>query len=558
MQRKRPSDEVLVALRQRVENLPPRSPERRSLIEGCADLHGISIATLYRALRDQFRPRSLQRRDRGAPRHMSRGEMERYCEVIAALKLRTSNKNGRHMSTSRALELLIEHGVETPNGLLRAPAGLLNRATVDRYLRSFGLDGARIAQPPIATRFQAEHSNDCWQFDLSPSDLKHVPAPLWVETGRGAPTLMLFSVVDDRSGVCYQEYRCVYGEDVEAALRFLFNAMAPKEEEGLVLQGIPKMLYLDNGPITKSRIFQMVMAHLGVEIKPHMPRGSDGRRVTARSKGKVERPFRTVKEAHETLYHFHKPQDEAEANLWLRNYLVRYNSQPHRSQPHPRTRDWLENLPAGGLRAMCSFDRFRTFAREPERRKVGVDARVQTDGMIYEVAPELAGETVTLWWGLFDQELYVEHQEQRFGPFGPIDGPIPLHRYRSLRKYAGNERIERIEALAEQLGLPRAALTKMPPLPTSLAAAISAPASVPFADPDPFNELRFASPLAAKLAIADYLGRPLAQLTDEDRAYVDAIIRDTLDRRTLITCVRGYFRDKNRNHPARKDGDHAR
>jgi hypothetical protein len=44
-----------------------------------------------------------------------------------------------------------------------------------------------------------------------------------------------------------------------------------------------------------------------------------GRRVTARSKGKVERPFRTVKEAHETLYHFHTPQNEAEANLWLRN-----------------------------------------------------------------------------------------------------------------------------------------------------------------------------------------------------------------------------------------------
>jgi len=39
---------------------------------------------------------------------------------------------------------------------------------------------------------------------------------------------MLFSVVNDRSGVAYQEYRCVYGEDVEAGLRFLFNAMAPK------------------------------------------------------------------------------------------------------------------------------------------------------------------------------------------------------------------------------------------------------------------------------------------------------------------------------------------
>jgi hypothetical protein len=61
------------------------------------------------------------------------------------------------------------------------------------------------AAPPPAVRFQAEHSNDCWQFDLSPSDLKQVPAPLWVEAGRSPPTLMPFSVVDDRSGVAYQE-----------------------------------------------------------------------------------------------------------------------------------------------------------------------------------------------------------------------------------------------------------------------------------------------------------------------------------------------------------------
>ena len=44
----------------------------------------------------------------------------------------------------------------------------------------------------------------------------------------------------------------------------------------------------------------------------------------------------------------------------------------------------------------------------------------------YEVDPTLAGETVTP--GLFDfHELYVEHREQRFGPFGPIGAPIPLH-----------------------------------------------------------------------------------------------------------------------------------
>jgi hypothetical protein len=31
---------------------------------------------------------------------------------------------------------------------------------------------------------------------MSPSDLKQVEAPLWIEPGRGKPTLMLFSAVD--------------------------------------------------------------------------------------------------------------------------------------------------------------------------------------------------------------------------------------------------------------------------------------------------------------------------------------------------------------------------
>ena len=103
---------------------------------------------------------------------------------------------------------------------------------------------------------------------------------------------MLFSVVDDRSGVAYQEYRCVYGGDTESALRFLFNAMAAKQDSPF--EGVPEMLYLDNGPVARSLVFQTVMERLGVDWRTHMPAGSDGTRPTARSKGKVERPFRTV------------------------------------------------------------------------------------------------------------------------------------------------------------------------------------------------------------------------------------------------------------------------
>ena len=97
---------------------------------------------------------------------------------------------------------------------------------------------------------------------------------------------------------------------------------------------------------------------------------------------------------------------------------------------------------------MCGWERFCTFAREPERRKVGIDARVSVYGTQYEVDPELAGEEIVLWWGLFDQELFVEHGEKRFGPYLPVGGPIPLHRYRAFKKTAGQKRADRIEALA--------------------------------------------------------------------------------------------------------------
>ena len=442
--------------------------------------------------------------------------------------------------TTQALRLLEDYGITVDNGHIQAPKGVLKKSTVNRYLKQWGLDRGTLMRQPPAVRFQARYSNQCWQFDLSPSDMKQLPAPPRIDASRGALQLMLYSVVDDRSGVAYQEYHCVYGEDVEAALRFLFNAMAPKGIDGFPFEGIPEMLYVDSGPITKSLLFQHVMSYLGIEVRPHMPQGSDGRRPTARAKGKVERPFRTVKEMHETLYHFHAPQTELEANAWLLNFLLRYNHMQHRTEPHSRFEDWLDNLPPTGIRKMCSWERFCTFAREPERRKVGVDARVSAEGTMYAVDPELAGETVVLWWGLFDNELYVEHGEERFGPYHPISDPIPLHRYRRFKKSKLQQRADRIEALAAQLHLSRKALEDRPDVLIPPPGA-SLP-SQPFVDPDPFHEITFLSVIDAKRAIASYLGQPLAKLPPEQLDYINALVGETLQKQEVMARVRDYFK----------------
>ena len=531
--------EALIDLHRRLSTLPTRSHERRIVMQETANLYGVSEQTLYRALAQRARPRALRRSDRGTPRVLPQDKMEYYCELIAALKVRTSNKKGRHLSTGEAIRLIEEFGVETPDGLIKAQKSMFKTTTVNRYLRQWGYDHETLRRQPAAVRFQAEHSNDCWQFDLSPSDLKEINEPLWLQPNKGAPTLMLFSVVDDRSGVAYQEYRCVYGEDVEAALRFLFNAMAPKQIDGFLFQGIPKMIYTDHGPVARNHVFQQVMRYLDIDVRAHLPQGKDGRRMTARSKGKVERPFRTVKEMHETLYHFHEPKDEEEANAWLMNFLVRYNAMEHRSQPHSRMQDWLANLPASGVRAVCSWERFCTFAREPERRKVGGDARVSVAGVNYEVDPDLAGETVILWWGIFDNELYVEHGDKRFGPYAPVGGPIPLYRYRTFKKSPTQQRADRIEALAEQLALPRAALEGNP-----RAALLIRNADMPvtmFTDPDPFQEFAYPNVLAAKRAIADYLAIPLAKLPPEQLEWINTLVETTLNKKEIIEQVEEYF-----------------
>jgi hypothetical protein len=103
------------------------------------------------------------------------------------MKLRTANKRGRYLSTAETIGLAEDYGVETPDGFVCTLKALLNRSTVNRYLKHWGYDPQTLARQPPAVRFQATHSNDCCHFDLSPSDFKQVSALLWVREDRGHP-----------------------------------------------------------------------------------------------------------------------------------------------------------------------------------------------------------------------------------------------------------------------------------------------------------------------------------------------------------------------------------
>jgi hypothetical protein len=207
------------------------------------------------------------------------------------------------------------------------------------------------------------------------------------------------------------------------------------------------------------------------------------------------------------------------------------------------TTGWRTCQPTASGRC-AAWERFCAFAREPERRLVGIDCRLTVAGVTYEVDAEFAGETVVVWWGLFDQELWVEHGEERMGPFRPAGGAIPLHRYRKHRKSRQEVRADQVAALASKLALPRAALSgENAVVMTGIRREVDVAAVPvrPFQDPDPFHELVFANTIAARRAIAEAIRVPLATLSDDDRAFIDALLERSLARPEIMAAVRDRF-----------------
>lgn len=86
----------------------------------------------------------------------------------------------------------------------------------------------------------------------------------------------------------------------------------------------------------------------------------------------------------------------------------------------------------------------------------------------------------------------MERDEQRYGPYYPVDGPIPLHRYRKFKKSRTQERADRIATLAKQLDLPRSALTGNTDLHFAVDDFLPPTLVInPFQDPDPYQEFTY-------------------------------------------------------------------
>jgi hypothetical protein len=103
--------EQLILLHNKMLAFSPRHPERKKLICSVAESFGVSESTIRRQLREHIHFSIENRIDKNIPRVISKTDMLLYCQLIAALKIRTSNKKNKHLSTQACIRILEEHGV---------------------------------------------------------------------------------------------------------------------------------------------------------------------------------------------------------------------------------------------------------------------------------------------------------------------------------------------------------------------------------------------------------------------------------------------------------------
>jgi putative transposase len=291
----------------------------------------------------------MPRSDRGRRRSIDAETLD------ALVRMRKENPN---LSTQRVIERAEREG-------LFQSATRPSTATIYRLLRVHKAEKKRASED--MRKFEVQMSNDLWQ-----SDCMHGPVVL---DGQRKRKSYLFAIIDDHSRLITHG-QFYFSETTEVYLDCLWTAMRKR--------GVPRKLYVDNGPAFTSHRLQLGCASLEIGLrhaKPYRPQG----------KGKIERFFRTVRgQFLPQLPHLPTLEE-------LNNAFGKYLEQDYHVRKH------------GGT-GMSPIDRYRHDAkalrRAPEnlpeyfrkrvKRTVNNDRTVRLDGRLYEAPHGYIGQQVIL------------------------------------------------------------------------------------------------------------------------------------------------------------------
>lgn len=265
-------------------------------------------------------------------------------------------------------------------------------ATLYRFFREKGLM-EKEAVMEDRRRFEAELSNDIWQ-----SDGLHGPR---VTVDGKLRKTYLYAFIDDSSRlVPHAEF--YLSERVDSYCDALRKALRKR--------GLPRKLYVDNGPGFRSHHLSHITASLGIALVHSRPFRPEGR-------GKIERWFKTLRMQFLSVIEDGLSLEELNRSLgeWLEN---EYHQAIHSSTGEAPLSRYLKHIHLIREAPKDMEDYFRKLTT----RRVAKDRTVSLDGRLFEAPTGLIGKIVTLLYHDYDpSRVEVFSSNTSHGYLVPLD-----------------------------------------------------------------------------------------------------------------------------------------
>jgi len=245
--------------------------------------------------------------------------------------------------------------------------------------------------------YEVENVNDLWV-----ADFMHGPA---VRTGNGRTAkAILCAVIDDHS-------RLIVGHGFSAAETV--SSLTVVLKEAFLTYGIPRRLYVDNGPSFSSELLARSCAVAGISLIHSKPYDSP-------SRGKVERFFRTVRDRF--LSGLQGTVSLTELNqafcAWLQED---YHHRLHAGIDEKPIDRYNRSLEQAQIRRLSKTELDEAFLVR-HTRVVGNDATVSFQGALYEVPAAYIRQKIEIRHPVDEpEELYLYDNGVRVGRIRLVD-----------------------------------------------------------------------------------------------------------------------------------------
>jgi hypothetical protein len=180
-------------------------------------------------------------------------------------------------------------------------------------------------------------------------------------------------------------------------------------EQALLKRGLPRKLYVDNGPAYRSRQLEYTCASLGIALihaRPYMPQG----------KGKIERFHRTVRSELLSGFNGQTLREINEAfDLWVNG---KYHQRKHSSTGQSPFKRFTSNMECIRPAPTDLKDHFR----KTVKRRVNKDRSIVINKRLYEAPVELIGKRVeVLFHEDSPEKAEVKWRQKSYGMLTMVD-----------------------------------------------------------------------------------------------------------------------------------------